>query len=217
MDALAALGAFREATDLVQEATTRVREVWAELLAALHDLLRRARLWRSEDAVARLLAAEIDASAAAVDALVARLRPGIEAELGTLAETANRAVPVFTLFDTAIDLAGAAGHLAGLSAEMTGRGDLEAWSGAARESYDRRVREQITAADVAAEEAAATSRWLTEIGTAGAAYVTKVGHRGAELVNRLAEAAVQAVEAAPAELARIVTTLDRLEMAMREE
>ncbi|MFF5293878.1 hypothetical protein [Paractinoplanes globisporus] len=202
--------AFREATDLVQESTGKVRDAWSALDTALRDLLRRSRRRLGDDAMARAFGTEIEAANATVDELLCRMRPDVEAIVDTLTATADRSVPVLALFDAAIALGDAAEHLAGLSAEMTGRGDLEAWSGAAREGYDQRVRRQIGAADATADEVAAAAGWLSSIGAANTAYVTNVGHLGAELVGMLAEAAVEAVEASPGEVPRLVTRLERI-------
>jgi len=203
---LAMLGAFRDATGLVQESAGKVRDAWQALIGGLHDLAHR----RRDDAVTRAFAAEIEQSLAAADALVSRMRPDFEAVVDALTATVGRAGPVFALFDAAISMGDAAEHLSGLSAEMTGRAGPETWRGAAREGYDRRVREQAGAADAAAADVVSASGWLMAIGAANTAYVTNVGHLGAELVGRLAEAAVEAVEATPGEAPRLVATLERL-------
>jgi hypothetical protein len=212
------LGTFREATDLVQEAAGKLPEAWQRLTEALHELLQRARrlpasggVWA---AVAERYAGDIGEAIAAADALMARIGPVVGAAVEVLTSIAARAVGVLTLFDSAIAVGGAAEHLAGLSAEMGGRGDLESWRGTARDAYDQRVREQVAAADAAAAEVAAAARWLAAIGAANTAYVTNVGHLAADLVSRFAGAAVEAGAAAPGDVPRLVATLERLESTL---
>lgn len=209
---LAMRGAFRDATSLVQEATGKVREAWSALAGAAHELSRRFVPFAAGHDLARR-GGLLEDPIVMIDAQMARLRPAVDAVVGTLASTAGQAVPVFALFDAAAALGDAADHLSGLATEMTGRGALESWSGSARDAYDQRVREQIDAADATAAEVAAAARWLAEVGAANTAYVTNVGHLGAETVSRLTLAAV---EAGAGEIPGLLTTLDRLAAFLSE-
>jgi hypothetical protein len=161
--------------------------------------------------VVRSFPDEIRAAIAALDLLLARIRPQVDAVVDALTRAAGNAVPVLTLFDTAITYGQDIVHqVAGVAADLVAGGDPDGWHGPARRAYESRVREQIDAAETVAAEVEATARWLGGIGACNTAYLTNLGHLGAELVARFVTAAVEAGETAAADVPRFALAVSRL-------
>ena len=212
---MAMLGAFREAADLAQEALTKVRDAWARLVDAVRDLTLRARqlldggvVWSG---LPRQFPEEIDRAIGALDGLVARIGPLVGAVAEALTGAVGNAVPVLTLFDTAITYGHDIVHqISGVAADLVAGGDRDEWEGPARRNYEARVREQIGAAESVAAEVEAIARWLSEIGAHNTAYLTNLGHLGADLTSRFVAATVEAGAAAGSDAPRFAASLGRL-------
>ncbi|MET0416253.1 MAG: hypothetical protein ABW022_09555 [Actinoplanes sp.] len=211
----AILGAYRLAVDLLQETLVKVQAAWNQLIDAVQGLLRRAQHFLNTDSIwstiVQKFTQDVVDAIEAINSLISRIRPEVDKLFEALRKAADNSVPVFSLFETAITYShDIVDQVSGISADMTGHGDIDLWRGPAKISYEKRVADQIGAADAATAKVEATSRWLGDVGSMNTAYLANIGHMGAELVGQFVTAAIDAAETAAGSIPSYVITLQHL-------
>lgn len=211
----AILGAYRLAVDLLQETLRKLQDAWNQLMNAVQGLLERARHFLNNDSVwstiVQRFTQDIVDAIETVNALISKIRPQADKLFEALRKAADNSVPVFSLFETAITYSHEiVDQVSGISADMTGHGDIDLWRGPAKISYEKRVADQIGAADAATAKVEATSRWLGDVGSLNTAYLANIAHMGAELVGQFVTAAIDAAETAAGSIPSYVITLQHL-------
>ena len=209
------LGVYRQAVDLLQETLTKVQDAWNQLMDAVQGLLNRAASFLNNDSVwstiVQKFTHDIVDAIEAVNSLISKIRPLVDKLFEALRKAADNSVPVFSLFETAITYSHEiVDQISGISADMTAYGDIDGWRGPAKISYEKRVADQIGAADAATAKVEATSRWLGEVGTMNTSYMTNIAHMGAELAGQFVTAAIDAAETAAGSIPSYVITLQHL-------
>lgn len=214
------LAVYEAATDMLHAMVQSLQQAWDGVVDAVRDLLQRAQHFLNSDGlwstIAQRFTHYVTDAIEAVVGLMNQLQPEVDKVFATLETCADNSIPVVSLFRTALTLnTTILDGVSGLSADMgpdpasdaNGYGDIQAWRGPAKLAFDKRVGDQMEAADSLSEKVKATSSWLAEVGASNTAYLTNLGHMAAELVGKLAAVAIGAGETAGGDLPQYVTTL----------
>ena len=214
------LAVYESATDMLHAMVKSLQQAWDGLVNAVRDLLQRAQHFLNADSLWSTITQRFTHYVTdAIDTIVGlmnQVQPEVDKVFATLATCATNSIPVVSLFRTALTLnTTILGGVSGLSADMgpdpasdtNGYGDIQAWRGPAKIAFDKRVGDQMDAANALSEKVKATSGWLAEVGASNTAYLTNLGHMAAELAGELITVAVGAAETAGGDIPQYVTTV----------
>jgi len=217
------LATYEAATQMLEGMVAFVHKAWDGLINAVRDLLQRAQHFLNSDSlwstIMQRITHHITEAIDTIVGLINRLQPEVDKIFTTLEQGAANAVPVMSLFRTALTLdTTIMDGVSGLSADMTayaasdasGYGDIQAWRGPAKLNFDKRVQDQMGAADAVTEKIKSTAGWLAGVGASNTAYVTNIGHMAAELAGQLVTAAIDASETAAGDIPQYIIALQHL-------
>jgi hypothetical protein len=209
------LAVYERATQMLQEMFELVHQAWDQLITAVQDLLNRAQHFLNSDSIWSTIVQKFTGDIVdAIDVITALItKAGVEVDkIFTILEQGSaNAIPVTALFQTALTMnTTILSGFSGLSADFTGHGDIDAWRGPAKISFDNRVKDQIGAADAVTAKVKTTAGWLAGVGASNTAYVTNLGHMGSELAGQLVTAAIDAIETAASSLPSYIIALQHL-------
>jgi hypothetical protein len=209
------LAVYERATQLLQDMFELVHKAWDQLMNAVQDLLGRAQHFLDSDSVWSTIVQKFTGDIVdAIDAVVAlldKVRIEVDKIFSTLERGSANAVGVTELFKTALTMdTSILSEFSGLSADFTGHGDIDAWRGPAKISFDNRVKDQIGAADAVTAKVRTTAGWLAGVGSSNTAYVTNLGHLGSELAGQLVTAAIDAGETTAGSIPSYIIALQHL-------
>ena len=209
------LAVYERATEMLREMPELAHHAWDQLINAVQELLIRARHFLNSDSVWSTIVQKFTTDIVdAIDAIVTlinNVQIEIDKVFTTLERASANAILVTALFRTALTMnTTILSEFSGLSADMTGHGDIDAWRGPANISFTNRVKDQMAAADAVTAKIKATAGWLAGVGSSNTEYVTNLGHMGAELVGQLVSATIDATETAEGSLPSYIIALQHL-------
>lgn len=190
---------FRKGVDLLEQLVEQIRDAWNHLLKEVTAFLARASQEVQNSFWARVVEWWTDEIAHLLDEIRRRLeeiRSGVDRILTTLQQAISGAVPVGSLFERAtVYVTTLNRELSDISGDMSGGVNLVYWRGPARDSYDKKLQDQVNAVLNTHEKVRNTGRWLAAVGKENMTYLAELGDRVAAITGPFVAAIANASQA----------------------
>lgn len=206
------LGMFRQSKDLLSKVVEQIRKEWDAMVARINELLTRLEHELNNDSIWSTISEwwtdKIKDAVEKIHTLVKEIGGKVSEILASLDKVVAGSIPVLSLFDVGLDWAVKVNTpLSELGPDMTGSGAVDAWRGPAKETYEKRVRDQIDAVEATTGKVKTVATWLAEVAAANTAYMVSMADRAAEVVGALVALVIDATETAAGAVTQIVITL----------
>ncbi|OJF10314.1 hypothetical protein [Couchioplanes caeruleus] len=206
------MGSFRAAKELLSQAVDKIRKEWDAMVARINALLERLEHELNNDSVWATISEwwteKIKDAVEKVHSLIKVIGQQVSEVLASVDKVVAGSVPVLSLFEVGLDWAVKVNTpLSDLGPDMTGSGAIDAWRGPAKETYEKRVRDQIDAVEAATGKVKTVGNWLAEVAAANTAYMVSLADRAADVVGALVAVIIDATETASGAVTQIVITL----------
>jgi uncharacterized protein YoxC len=209
------MGSFRRGVDLVEKGLEGIRREWDALLGRINALLKRIEQHLNNDSIWATISEwwteKIADAVKKLHEVVEEIRQKVGKILESVQKAVAGSVPVASLFEVGLNYATKVNTpLSEIGNDMTGSGNIDAWRGPTKETYEKRVRDQIDAVNASVGKVKATSKWLADVAAANTGYMVELGERAAEIVGALATTLIDATETSAGVITQAVITLQHL-------
>jgi hypothetical protein len=209
------MGSFRNGVALVEKGLEGIRNEWNALLDRINALLAKIEHQLNSDSIWATISEwwteKIAHAVERIHQIVGEIQQRVSKILETVQTAFDGSVPVASLFEVGLNYATKVNTpLSEIGNDMTGSGNIDAWRGPTKDTYEKRVRDQIDAVNASVDKVKATSKWLADVAAANTGYMVELGERAAEIVGALAATLADATETTAGVITQVPITLQHL-------